>query len=97
MLVIIIDRFLINNENFYKDQLRNIKKKINTEYDRYKDLSAEVNEEKIQTQIVPSFKQYLQEVKNMFGQESKQYLVALLYSIFTVRDNYNYLFYFTFI
>ena len=88
MLVIIIDRFLINNKNFNKDQLKNIKKKINYEFNRYKDLSADENEEKIQTQIVPSFKKYLQEVKNMFGQESKQYLVALLYSIFTVRDNY---------
>ena len=88
MLVIIIDRFLINNKNFNKDQLKNIKKKINNEFNRYKDLSAEENEEKIQTQIVPSFKKYLQEIKNMFGQESKQYLVALLYSIFTVRDNY---------
>jgi hypothetical protein len=27
-------------------------------------------------------------VKDIFGQDSKQYLVALLYSIFTVRDNY---------
>ena len=88
MVIIIIDRFLINNKNFNKDQLKNIKKKINNEFNRYKDLSADENEEKIQTQIVPSFKKYLQEVKNMFGQESKQYIVALMYSIFTVRDNY---------
>lgn len=88
MLVIIIDKFLINNTNFNKNQLKTIKSKINTEFDRYKELSAEENEEQMKNQIVPTFKQYLQEVKNMFGQNSKQYLVSLLYSIFTVRDNY---------
>jgi hypothetical protein len=88
MLVIIIDKFLINNTNFNKNQLKTIKNKINTEFDRYKELSAEENEEQMKNQTVPTFKQYLQEVKDMFGQDSKQYLVALLYSIFTVRDNY---------
>lgn len=41
-------------------------------------MSNDENEEQMKTQIVPSFKQYLQEVKSMFGQDSKQYLVALL-------------------
>ena len=68
--------------------MKTIKNKINTEFDRYKELSAEENEEQMKNQIVPTFKQYLQEVKDMFGQNSKQYLVSLLYSIFTVRDNY---------
>ena len=88
MLVIIIDRFLINNTNFNKNQLKTIKDKINLEFDRYKELSAIETEEKVYNGIVPSFKTYLQQVKEMFGQESKHYLVALLYSIFTMRDNF---------
>jgi sensor c-di-GMP phosphodiesterase-like protein len=88
MLVIIIDRFLINNTNFNKNQLKTIKDKINLEFDRYKELSSIETEEKVYNGIVPSFKTYLQQVKEMFCQESKHYLVALLYSIFTMRDNF---------
>lgn len=88
MLVIIIDRFLINNTNFNKNQLTKIKDKINLEFDRYKELSSIETEDKIYNGVVPSFKAYLDQVKKMFGQDSKHYLVALLYSIFTMRDNF---------
>lgn len=88
MLVIIIDKFLINNKNFNKNQLTKIKDKISTEFERYKELSMIETEDKIYNGVVPSFKTYLTEVKNMFGIDSKHYLVALLYSIFTMRDNF---------
>jgi hypothetical protein len=88
MIVIIIDKFLINNTNFNKNQLTKIKNKINIEFDRYKELSMIENEDKIYNGIVPSFKTYLQQVKSTFGVDSKHYLVALLYSIFTMRDNF---------
>ena len=88
MLVIIIDRFLINNSNFNKNQLKTTKDKINLEFDRYKELSSIETEDKVYNGVVPSFKTYLQQVKEMFGQDSKHYLIALLYSIFTMRDNF---------
>ena len=87
-LVTIIDKFLVNNTNIDKKELSIIKNKINAELDRYKELSGNENTKKINTQFVPSFKQYLEEVKEMFKENSKQYLLALLYSIFTVRDNF---------
>jgi hypothetical protein len=88
ILVIIIDKFLINNTNFDKNELQQIKDKINIEFDRYKELSKIETEDKIYNGVVPSFKQYLTEVKQMFGEDSKHYVVALLYSIFTMRDNF---------
>ena len=41
--------------------MKTIKSKINIEFDRYKELSVEENEEQMKNQIVPTFKQYLQE------------------------------------
>jgi hypothetical protein len=88
MLVIIIDKFLINNTNFKKNELTKIKDKINTQFEKYKELSMIETEHEVYNGIVPSFKTYLQQVKTTFGVESKHYLVALLYSIFTMRDNF---------
>jgi vacuolar-type H+-ATPase subunit H len=88
VLLTIIDRFLTGNTNFDKNEFKQIRNKIETEYNRYKEMSFNETKEKIKNEFVPTFKQYLQEVKQMFGKDSKQYLLALLYSIFTVRDNF---------
>jgi hypothetical protein len=41
---------------------------------------------------VPTFKSYLDKCLEKYGQDSKEYLIALLYSLFTVRDNFQLIF-----
>jgi len=50
--------------------------------------SIEQNEERVEKITVPTFTTYLRKIKSKFGEGSKQYLVAMLYSVFTIRDNY---------
>ena len=50
--------------------------------------SIEQNDERVEKITVPTFTTYLRKIKAKFGEGSKQYLVAMLYSVFTIRDNY---------
>ncbi len=61
---------------------------LNDIYSTWLMQSIEQNEERIEKITVPTFTTYLRKIKAKFAENSKQYLVAMLYSVFTVRDNY---------
>ena len=45
-------------------------------------------DKKQQTEIYPTFDEYLKKTKSKYGTDSKQYLVAKLYSELSIRDDY---------
>lgn len=53
----------------------------------HKEHSNDLNEERAQMEI-PTFKQYLTKVETEYGLNSKEYLIILLYSVLTLRDNF---------
>jgi hypothetical protein len=72
----------------FSDKQAKIRKKyFDTEFQRYKELSKLELQEKKDNTTYPSFDEYLSKVKEKYGENSKQYLVSYLYSVFTVRDN----------
>ena len=58
-----------------------------TKFIEYKAKSAEITL-KDKDKEVPSFKWYLKQCKKIFHEDSKEYLIAYLYYIFTLRDNF---------
>jgi hypothetical protein len=88
VLLIIINKILKNDPTYSNMNFEKIIDKISSKFQEYKELSSIENNEKVDKEVVPTFQQYLEKVKNLFGTESKEYLVSLLYSIFTVRDNF---------
>jgi len=64
------------------------KKPYTDQFEIYKIKSADENEKKKEEIIVPTFKTYLENVKNKFGENSKMFLIASLYNELTVRDDY---------
>ena len=59
--------------------------------DKFSEYSLRTNDyydNKRNETIYPSFKTYIQKVKDKYGTDSKQYLVANLYNEFTIRDDY---------
>jgi hypothetical protein len=73
---------------FKKPKASQIKKYITTQFEKYKELSKNQNTERQSTKEYPTFQQYLQKVIERFGENSKEYLISYLYSVFTVRDNF---------
>jgi hypothetical protein len=88
VLLIIINRLLVNDPTYNKKLLDKISDRISQKFQQYKELSLIENNEKVEKEVVPTFSEYLGKVKKLFGTESKEYLISLLYSIFTVRDNF---------
>ena len=57
-------------------------------FDKYIHLSQKQNIDRQTTHQVPTFEEYSAKCLHLYGLESKQYLLALLYSILPVRDNF---------
>jgi hypothetical protein len=69
-----------------------LNKKIFDDLKKYMDLlTREINDEhkvKQETIKVMTFKEYIELVKNKYGEQSKMYLIANLYSELTLRDDF---------
>lgn len=64
------------------------KKPYLEQFELYKIKSADQNEQKIQNEEVPSWKEYLKKSRAKFGMTSKEYLLARFYDELTVRDDF---------
>lgn len=73
---------------FKKPKASQIKKYIQTQFEKYKELSKNQNTVRQSTKEYPTFNDYLSKVIEIFGKNSKEYLISYLYSVFTVRDNF---------
>lgn len=73
---------------FNEQKASNIKKYFDTQFQKYKELSRLELEEKQQNTEYPTFDEYLGKVLEKYGENSKEYMVSYLYSLFTVRDNF---------
>lgn len=87
LVLYLMDNFL--KHCFSKKEFDKIHDYISKYHDRSVSEKNDYHDNKKQTQVVPTFKTYLKESKEKYGEKSEQYLIALLYSVFTVRDNYN--------
>jgi hypothetical protein len=78
VILFIIDNLKLNvKKKPYEDQF-NIKKMI----------SIDQNEEKMQNEEVPTFREYLAKCKAMFGVDSKEFLISKFYEELTMRDDF---------
>lgn len=84
----IADKYNIFSNLFSKSKASSLKKKFQTLFAKYKDKSITQLEETQKIILYPTFSDYLSRVKEVYGKSSKQYLVAFLYSQFTVRDDF---------
>lgn len=73
---------------FNNTKASQIKKYLNTQFEKYKELSRLEIEERQQNTEYPTFDEYLNKVIEKYSKNSKEYLIAYLYSQFTVRDNF---------
>ena len=64
------------------------KKLYNKEFEIYKVKSSDQNAEKVATQEVPTFTEYLKQSRSRFGMDSKEYIIARFYDELTVRDDF---------
>jgi len=65
-----------------------IKEYLQDKINQYILQSADYYDNKQQTEIYPTFEEYLNKTISKYGSNSKQYLVAKLYSELTIRDNF---------
>lgn len=59
-----------------------------TEFELCKIAEKDGNAERMKTEVVPTFEEYLAKCKKTFGKFSKEYLLAKLYNELTVRDDF---------
>lgn len=85
----LIDNFLLVDGK-KNEFLSDVHKKVHKRFRRYKKKSKDENDEKkaSNAHAVPSFVDYVDACREKYGTKSKQYLVAVLYSVIPVRDNF---------
>jgi hypothetical protein len=59
-----------------------------TQFELCKISEKEGNAERMKTEVIPTFEEYLIKCKKTFGKFSREYLIAKFYSEFTVRDDF---------
>ena len=85
-IIYIISSFMDMKDAVVKNAHTILKSKFREyHYESKNDAMAKTTDERYS---IPSFDEYLQKCKEAFGQESKQYLISLLYSLCTVRDDF---------
>ena len=85
-IVYIFSNFMNLNDPVVKNAQNILRKKFREyQYNSKVDNLSKTTDEKYS---IPSFDQYLDKCKRIFGQDSKQYLISLLYSLCTVRDDF---------
>jgi hypothetical protein len=79
--------FVISN---YATELLNpkIKDYLQDKFNEYSLRTNDYYDTKRNELVYPSFKNYIKKVKEKYGTDSKEYLVANLYNEFTIRDDY---------
>jgi len=89
IVVVLIDKFgILKLINMSAKQTKVVRNIFKHHFDSLKEQSTVQNDERVRTEVVPKFSEYLSKIKKEYTEKSKQYLVALLYSIFTIRDNF---------
>ena len=84
----LFDKFQIGEHMFNKKKETEIKTVIEKEHKRWKFENETETKNKKKNNTVPNWKDYLSKTKTNFGEESKEYLIAYLYSNLTLRDNF---------
>ena len=87
-LLFVSDKYNILHNLFSKNKADNLKKFFKSAFEKYKDKSITELEQKQSTIAYPTFNEYLNKVKNKYGETSKQYLISYAYSQFSVRDDF---------
>ncbi len=66
------------------------KKALKFIQDKVKEYKSQATDEYIENQevVYPTFSIYKQKIEDMYGKDSKEYLITSLYEAFAVRDNY---------
>ena len=78
-------------QNLYpknKSKRDTIKKDFNKQFQHLKEIAREENKEKQRNMVYPTWDEYLGKVIELYGRDSKHYLMSLLYSHFPVRDDF---------
>lgn len=65
------------------------KKPYINQFELLKIKSTDENKAKQETIKLPTFQQYITDVKNKFGMDSKMYVLAKLYDVLTIRDDFS--------
>jgi hypothetical protein len=88
IIIILIDKFSVFKlVNISKKQAKKVRDLFQYHFDEYKEKSNDLNQERAKMKI-PSFNQYLSKVTAEYNKNSKEYLIILLYSVLTLRDNF---------
>jgi hypothetical protein len=74
--------------SFSKTHNETLLKFVNHKYDIWKAIVRDEQVQKSKDMIVPTFVEYLGKVRQKFGEESRQFLIAYLYSLVTLRDDF---------
>lgn len=88
-LLFVFDKYNLLNNMYPKRKATQIKKAFLSSYEMLKDKSTIETAETQKNIVYPTADDYLARVKNKFGEQSKQFLISLLYlKYFTPRDNF---------
>jgi len=86
IMVYIFDKYL--DENYLTpQQFKSLKAPFLAEFRKYEFLSRENSNENAK-RAVPTFEAYLKLAEEKWGTDSRQYLIASIYSLFTARDDF---------
>ncbi len=85
-IIYIISKFMNMKDAVVKNAHTILRNKFR-EY-HYSSKTDAMNKTTDERYAIPSFDEYLEKCKQEFGEKSKQYLISLLYSLCTVRDDF---------
>lgn len=74
---------------FNEAKASKIKKELVDQFEKYVFLTKKLTTEKNKTISVPIWTEYISRTKTNFGTDSVEYLLAVLYSNFTIRDDFS--------
>ena len=96
VILYIIDH-LLGDDAKNNDLVQKAHADLLKKYNKYKFVTKQeaIDQKTDKDFAVPTFDEYLKRCLETFGRDSKQYLIAFLYSLFTVRDNLHHLIFVT--
>ena len=87
-IAFVATKYNILHNLFPKKKADDLQKAFVDSFEKYKDKSITENENKQANIKYPSFTEYLNKLKKIVPTDSKEFLLAKLYQMFTVRDDY---------
>ena len=87
-IAFVATKYNILHNLFPKKKADDLQKAFVDSFEKYKDKSITENENKQANIKYPSFTEYLNKLKKIVPTDSKEWLLAKLYQMFTVRDDY---------